>query len=88
MTEKEICAWLRGHYEAGRGRFHSGEVCPHAANTIAYTMDVLGWCAEDHYRALMEAKPSFGEEQRRIFAIREEELRQEKEANGQFGVGA
>ena len=92
MTEVEICDWLYNHHKAGQKRYLSGERCPHAANTVAYLMDVLGWVSEDLRQSLMKADPIYGEGQRRydatVAAIEEEEAREKRQADSQFGVGA
>lgn len=66
LSEQQICDWVYRQVRAGERRFDSGEVCPYPANTLRYTLDVLGWCYGDQRRAHMRHNPAYRAEQERI----------------------
>ena len=66
MTEREINDWLYARYKEGMARYDSGELCPHAASTVASLMDMLGWCYQDQRRAHMRHNIAYRQEQERF----------------------
>lgn len=68
MTERQICDWMWKINKEGRKARRDGTVCPYGANTVAMFLHSAAWLTEDLRLALMKAKPSYGDEQRRFEA--------------------